>query len=99
MVETFYSSKEGRKNRPIALWSPLCRCVILLGKLERNIPHMKTGKTTATCWLLFASISLIAVARSFAAELDTAKIDRLTGLKGKLNEKEGVYKVTFRATT
>ena len=56
---------------------------------------MKTSKTTATCWLLFASISLIAVARSFAAELDTAKIDRLTGLKGKLNEKEGVYKVTF----
>lgn len=42
-----------------------------------------------------ASISLIAVARSFAAELDTAKIDQITGLKGKLNEKEGVYKVTF----
>jgi hypothetical protein len=30
-----------------------------------------------------------------AAELDTAKIDELTGLKGKLNEKEGVYRVTF----
>jgi hypothetical protein len=42
-----------------------------------------------------ASISLIAVARSFAAELDTAKIDQITGLKGKLNEKEGVYRVTF----
>jgi Domain of Unknown Function (DUF1259) len=27
--------------------------------------------------------------------LDTAKIDQVTGLKGKLNEKEGVYKVTF----
>ena len=27
--------------------------------------------------------------------LDTAKIDQLTGLKGKMNEKEGVYKVTF----
>src|SRR5438105_3831741 len=27
--------------------------------------------------------------------LDTAKIDQLTGLKGKLNQKEGVYKVTF----
>jgi hypothetical protein len=26
--------------------------------------------------------------------LDTAKIDKITGLKGKLNEKEGVYKVT-----
>jgi hypothetical protein len=27
--------------------------------------------------------------------LDTAKIDSLTGLKGKLNEKEGVYRITF----
>ena len=30
-----------------------------------------------------------------AAGLDTARIDELTGLKGKFNEKEGVYKVTF----
>jgi len=32
---------------------------------------------------------------SLAAGLDTARIDGLTGLKGKMNEKEGVYKVTF----
>jgi Domain of Unknown Function (DUF1259) len=69
--------------------------VIFLGKLKRNIPQMKTSKTTATCWLLMASISLIAIARSFAADLDTGHIDELTGLKGKMNEKEGVYKVTF----
>src|SRR4026208_2513494 len=30
-----------------------------------------------------------------AANLDKARIDELTGLKGKFNEKEGVYKVTF----
>lgn len=30
-----------------------------------------------------------------ASALDTAKIDNITGLKGKLNEKEGVYRVTF----
>jgi hypothetical protein len=65
------------------------------GKLKRNIPQMKTSKTTATCWLLMASISLIAIGRSFAADLDTGRIDELTGLKGKMNEKEGVYKVTF----
>src|SRR5260370_9637659 len=29
------------------------------------------------------------------AVLDTAKIDKITDLKGKLNEKEGVYKVSF----
>lgn len=28
-------------------------------------------------------------------ELDSAKIDSITGLKGKFNEKEGVYRVTF----
>src|SRR5436309_11453296 len=32
---------------------------------------------------------------SLAAGLDTARIDELTGLKGKMNEKEGVYRVTF----
>src|SRR6476659_3654901 len=30
-----------------------------------------------------------------AANLNTAKIDNLTGLEGKMNEKEGVYKITF----
>jgi hypothetical protein len=48
---------------------------------ERNIPQMKTGKTTAACWLLMASISLIAFGRSFAADLDTGRIDDLTGLR------------------
>jgi Domain of Unknown Function (DUF1259) len=68
--------------------------MIFLGKLKRNIPPMKASKTTA-CWLLVASISLVAVARSFAADLDAGRIDEVTGLKGKMNEKEGVYKVTF----
>src|SRR6266496_704742 len=39
---------------------------------------------------IFAATSV-----SAPAALDTAKIDNLTGLKGKLNEKEGVFKVTF----
>ena len=30
-----------------------------------------------------------------AAALDTAKIDQITGLKGKLNGKENAYKVTW----
>src|SRR5438067_8258068 len=32
---------------------------------------------------------------SLAAGLDTTRIDELTGLKGKMNEKERAYKVTF----
>ena len=62
---------------------------------ERNIPDMTTRKTTATYWLLVAGINIIAAAASFAADLDTAKIDQLTGLKGKMNAEEGVYRVTF----
>jgi uncharacterized protein DUF1259 len=46
--------------------------------------------------LFSTAISLAAfVFSSFAADLNTARIDELTGLKGKMNEKEGAYKVTF----
>jgi hypothetical protein len=40
----------------------------------------------ALCW---AAIDIA------GASLDAAKIDQITGLKGKLNEKEGVYKITW----
>src|SRR5206468_1621759 len=43
---------------------------------------------------ILAAISA-AMGVSALAALDTAKIDNLTGLKGKFNEKEGVYRVTF----
>src|SRR6184192_984727 len=43
---------------------------------------------------ILAAISA-AMGVSALAALDTAKIDELTGLKGKMNEKEGAYKVTF----
>ncbi len=39
---------------------------------------------------------LLAIASTiFGANLDTARIDGLTGLKGKMNDKEGVYKIAF----
>jgi hypothetical protein len=38
-------------------------------------------------------LSILSVLR--AAPLNTARIDEITGLKGKMNEQEGVYKVTF----
>src|SRR5256886_10630896 len=45
---------------------------------------------------LFLVIALCSANIELAcAALDTAKIDEITGLKGKFNEKEGVYKVTF----
>ena len=49
---------------------------------------MKTIITTGLTLIAFVYVSV-------AADLNTARIDELTGLKGKMNEKERVYKVTF----
>src|SRR5436189_4627854 len=49
---------------------------------------MKQILTTAIIFSAF-------IYASVAADLNTARVDELTGLKGKMNEKEGVYKVTF----
>ena len=46
-------------------------------------------------YLLIILIFCATIAAALAAALDTAKIDQITGLKGKMNEKEGVYKVTL----
>jgi hypothetical protein len=95
-VEALFFLKRGTEKSPdrfVVAGFPLGD--LSLGKLKGNIPQMKTGKATATCWLLMTSISLIAIAGSVAADLDTGRIDELTRLKGKMNEKEGVYKVTF----
>src|SRR5207249_2743045 len=35
------------------------------------------------------------ISHALAANLNTQRIDEVTGFKGKMNEKEGVYKVTF----
>ena len=43
----------------------------------------------------FCAVAIsLAISATGSAALDTAKIDQITGLKGKLNEKEAVYKVT-----
>src|SRR5260370_19976775 len=46
-------------------------------------------------YLLIILIFCATIAAALAAALDTAKIDQITGLKGKMNEKEGVYKVSL----
>jgi hypothetical protein len=45
--------------------------------------------------LATASLFTALICASVAADLNTARIDQITGLKGKMNEKEGVYRVTF----
>ncbi|HZR05431.1 MAG TPA: DUF1259 domain-containing protein [Candidatus Udaeobacter sp.] len=54
-----------------------------------------TVMTFRTTEVLLAIAISLALVTSGSAALNTAKIDEVTGLKGKLNEKEGVYKVTF----
>ena len=62
----------------------------------RFCPHKTRGRTSnakmkkllLVCAFCCANIDIV------CAALDTAKIDQITGLKGKLNEKEAVYKVT-----
>src|SRR5712691_4470268 len=60
---------------------------------ERSIAPELTVSPMKKLFILAAIFA--ATGASALAALDTAKIDNLTGLKGKLNEKEGVYKVTF----
>ena len=38
---------------------------------------------------------VITIFNATGAPIDTAQIDQLTDLKGKLNEKEGAYKISF----
>ena len=46
--------------------------------------------------LVFRTTILLGfISSALAADLDTARIDELTGLKGKMNAKEGVYKVSL----
>jgi hypothetical protein len=44
---------------------------------------------------LVATVAFAAFHAAGAADLNFARVDELTGLKGKLNQKEGVYRVTF----
>src|SRR5881392_4420855 len=55
----------------------------------------QTGTASMKNIFIRATIVLALISSALAAELDTGRIDQLTGLKGKFNEKERVYKVTF----
>ena len=48
--------------------------------------------------ITLASLLIACTATAADKQLDTARIDELTGLKGKLNEQEHVYKVSSPRT-
>jgi hypothetical protein len=61
-------------------------------------PQHKLIQTKITIMKQLFSRCLVFVAligTSVASDFNTARIDEITGLKGKFSEKEGVYKVTF----
>jgi hypothetical protein len=62
--------------------------------LKRSI-KLKGKATNMKTFLLTILIVCATIAGGLAAAIDTPKIDQITGLRGKMNEKEGVYKVTF----
>ncbi len=53
-------------------------------------PHLRVRSLPAS--FLALAVALTAMGR--ATELDTAKIDQITGIKGAMNQQEGVYKVS-----
>jgi len=73
---------------------------MLKRRRSRNVFSIarRSGRSTFTLGMkklfILAAIST-AMSVSALAALDTKKIDEITVLKGKLNEKEGVYKVSF----
>ncbi|HEV8723611.1 MAG TPA: DUF1259 domain-containing protein [Candidatus Binatia bacterium] len=59
--------------------------------ISKNIAHIRfIGVIAAVFVALFVNVSSSPAAE---AKLDTAKIEQLTGVKGELNEKEGVFTV------
>ena len=63
--------------------------------MKKNFKNIAHTRFIAAIALAFVAL-LVNVSSSPAAEakLDTAKIEQLTGIKGELSEKEGVFKVT-----
>jgi len=59
----------------------------------RQRENSKRGFLEMTIKVLF--LLVITILNATGATIDTAQIDQLTGLKGKLNEKEGAYKISF----
>src|SRR5436305_14778782 len=59
----------------------------------RQRENSKRGFLKMKIKVLF--LLVITILNTTGATIDTAQIDQLTGLKGKLNEKEGAYKISF----
>src|SRR5436190_18792762 len=59
------------------------------------MPAMKTSLSSFS--VLFTAFTLASNAAQ-SRKLDTTRIDELTGLKGKFNEQEGVYKISSPRT-
>ena len=61
--------------------------------LARQRENSKRGFLEMKIKALF--LLVITILTATGATIDTVQIDQLTGLKGKLNEKEGAYKISF----
>lgn len=60
-----------------------------------NHTEIGRGSSIRLVSLLMTSLLTLSIAHASAKGLDGENISKLTGLSGQMNEKEGVYKVTF----
>ncbi len=90
----------GETMKPIQCEVTPCIAALLVPnclKFEHTFDPSHQRKKEITNMKIHLLIILFCFASIAAGStaLDTEKIDQVTGLKGKFNEKEGVYKVTF----
>src|SRR6266481_1745612 len=75
-----------------------CKCYLNLHPacvVSRDYTAITMGDVMIKNLICRTTILLGFISSALAADLDTARIDELTGLKGKMNGKEGVYKITL----
>jgi hypothetical protein len=71
---------------------------MILNVGQTKEPAMKVGRQFLWPTLYCAALALISLPVAAEPALNTVRIEELTGLKGSLNEKEHVFKVTFPRT-
>jgi len=63
------------------------------GRFFERCDHSRDANIMKSATIIAICAGLVRI--SLGAQIDTTRIDEITGLKGKLNEKEGVYRITF----
>src|SRR5947209_4863195 len=95
-ARTMRLSSRRAANSGVSRWTPRAKCLTSMMSRRKRVRRTRSTSRRANEVSLIAAVMMLAgIFPASAAAPDGAKIDQLTGLEGKLNEKEGVYRVTF----